>query len=332
MPALPAFSAASPYAVRVVLLSTYRRGLQPWIDREGLAGPVAVGAFGELYLNDRGCVGLVTGMGAINATASTLAFGLDPRFDVSRAYWFIAGLGGIDPEDAALGSAVWSEWIVDGDLVHEIDAREIPPDWSTGRLVLNTARPFAPPPPRAGTAFGVREAYRLNGALCAWALRLTQGIALADTPAVAAFRADYAGNSPAAAAPPRVLRGDVIAASTYWHGRLLNDWANRWVEFWTGGAGRMVITTMEDAGRAAAVQTLAAAGRADFARLLCLRTGCNYSRPPAGRDVVRSLGGDTGHDPFIGEAPCLENMIRVGGPVLDALLAGWARYERETPA
>ncbi len=332
MSLFPGLSSASPLPVRVVLLSTYRRGLQPWIDREGLRGPVPIGNGGELFLNDRGCAGLVTGMGAINATATTLAFGFDARFDVASAYWFIAGLGGIDPEDAGLGSAVWTEWIVDGDLVHEIDAREIPPDWSTGRLVLNTARPFAPPPPRAGTAFGVREVYRLNPALRDWALLLTAATPLADTPAVAEFRRTYADSFPAAAQPPRVLAGDIIAASTYWHGAKLNDWANRWVDFWTEGRGKMVITTMEDAGRAAAVQTLAAAGRADFSRLLCLRTGCNFSRPPAGLDVVRSLGGDTGHDPFIGEGPCLENMIRVGGPVLDALLADWPRYARETPA
>ena len=31
-----------------------------------------------------------------------MALGLDPRFDLSQAYWMVAGIAGIDPEDALL--------------------------------------------------------------------------------------------------------------------------------------------------------------------------------------------------------------------------------------
>ena len=48
----------------------------------------------------------------------------------------VAGIAGIDPEDGATGSAAWAEWVVDGDLGHEIDAREIPSDWPTGYIPL----------------------------------------------------------------------------------------------------------------------------------------------------------------------------------------------------
>ena len=34
-----------------------------------------------------------------------MALGMDPRFDFSDAYWLVAGIAGIDPEDASIGSA-----------------------------------------------------------------------------------------------------------------------------------------------------------------------------------------------------------------------------------
>src|ERR1700710_873626 len=51
---------------------------------------------------------------------------LTRRFALPHAYWLIAGIGGIDPKMGSLGSGVWSDWIVDGDIAHEIDAREAP--------------------------------------------------------------------------------------------------------------------------------------------------------------------------------------------------------------
>ena len=56
------------------------------------------------------------------------------------------------PPPARLASAVWSEWIVDGDLGYEIDAREIPQDtpeqrslWTTGFVPLRRSVPYEQP-------------------------------------------------------------------------------------------------------------------------------------------------------------------------------------------
>ena len=87
-------------------------------------------------LNDSGVLGVVTGVGTVRAAATIMVLGMDPRFDLSKAYWVVAGIAGIDPEEASLGSAAWAEWIVDGDLGHEIDAREIPAGWKTGMVPL----------------------------------------------------------------------------------------------------------------------------------------------------------------------------------------------------
>ena len=93
----------------------------------------------------------------------------------------------------------------------------------------------------------------------------------------------------------------------------------------------MVITTMEDGGSAAALQTLQDHGRANYERLMLLHTGCNYSCPPSRIDVATSLGGDHGNAPFVGELASLENMVRVGRPVVDALLEGWITFADRTP-
>src|ERR1700748_2938006 len=96
-------------------------------------------------MNDQGVMGILTGVGTARAAASIMALGLDPRFDLTKAYWLLVGIAGGDPQDASLGSAAWAEWVVDGDLAYEIDAREIPPQWSTGYVPLGKQVPYEQP-------------------------------------------------------------------------------------------------------------------------------------------------------------------------------------------
>ena len=93
-------------------------------------------------------MGMVTGMGSINSASAVTALALDPRFDLSKAYWLVAGIAGVDPSAASIGSAAWAEWLIDGDLAHEIDAREIPKDWPTGYFARDAKGPYAEPHPK----------------------------------------------------------------------------------------------------------------------------------------------------------------------------------------
>ena len=104
----------------------YPGELQLWVERLGLDTELPFPS-GEsnLFLNDEGVLAFVTGGGIPNATASVMALGLDPRFDLSKAYWLVAGVAGADPADLSLGSAAWARHVVDGDLAYEIDGREI---------------------------------------------------------------------------------------------------------------------------------------------------------------------------------------------------------------
>jgi purine nucleoside permease len=262
-------------------------------------------------------------MGTAKAAASIMALGMDPRFDLSKAYWLVAGIAGIDPADGSLGSAAWAEWVVDGDIGYEIDAREIPKDWKTGYVPLRKSTPYELP--LATPNYG--EAYHLNAALVDWAFRLTEHVQLMDTEAMQKERAAYPG--PNAQRAPFVLKGDTLSSSTFWHGKLMNQWANDWVKYHTGGQGNYVTTGMEDTGTLQSLTFLAKAGRADVNRVLVLRTASDFDSPTGSLTAAESLARNSKQ--FTGFLPSLEAAWRVGHTVVDELVAKWPQYRTTIP-
>src|SRR6266478_3784138 len=206
--------AATRIPVKVVVVTMFERGadtgdepgeFQYWVERDklDLVYPFPQG-YRDLRMNRQGVLGVVTGVGTAKAAATIMALGLDPRFDLRKSYWVVAGISGIDPADGSLGSAAWAEWVVDGDLAHEIDAREIPADWKTGYVPLRKSTPYEMPRyvPDEG------ECYQLNPALVDWAYRLTKDVQLEDTDAMRRRRAQF--DSENARRQPFVLKGDII--------------------------------------------------------------------------------------------------------------------------
>src|SRR5207245_10664731 len=150
-----ATSSSKPIPIKVVVVAMLERcedtrdgpgGYQLWLEREHLDQvlPLAAG-YHHVRVNKDGVLGILTGVGTAKAAASVMAVGLDPRFDLSKAYWIIAGIGGGDPADVSLGSAVWANHVIDADLAYEIDAREIPADWPTGYVPLRRTAPYEQP-------------------------------------------------------------------------------------------------------------------------------------------------------------------------------------------
>lgn len=303
---------------------------QYWVEREKLDRTWALpAAYHDVRANaDGSVIGIVTGVGNSNAAASVMALGLDPRFDLSKSYWLIAGIAGADPADIAVGSAVWADYAVEGDLGHEIDAREVPADWKTGFIPLRKKKPYELPLQPAAERGD--NCYALNPRLLAWAYALTKDTPLVEDDGVIAFRKRYTQH-PQAMQSPRVAIGSNLASSTYWHGKLLNQWANDWVKYYTEGRGNYVTTAMEDTGSLRALTNLTKAGRADVNRVLLLRTASNYDMQPPGLTAAQSLSGeDIGH--YSAYLPSLEAAHRVGSKVVHALVAGWDRYEKEIPS
>ena len=86
-----------------------------WVERLPLTEriPFPYGFRDLRYNSEKSVIGIVSGVGTARAAASIMALGMDPRFDFTRAYWLVAGIAGVNPLEASIGSAAWAEWVVD---------------------------------------------------------------------------------------------------------------------------------------------------------------------------------------------------------------------------
>jgi len=332
----PAVADETREPIRVVIAAMYELGeasgdapgeLQFWVERLPLERtmPFPLGE-SDLYLNDEGVMAVLLGGGIPNATATIMALGADPRFDLSKAYWLIAGVAGGDPADMSLGSAAWARHVVDGDLAYEIDAREIPDDWPYGFFPLGSNRPAERPEDISNGWTLATISFSLNTQLVDWAFSITRDLVLGDAPGITEYRKLFDGY-PLAQKAPFVTVGDTLSSSTYWHGRILNQWANDWMRLYAGENANFMTSNMEDSGTMTALHRLARTGIVDIDRVLVLRTASNLTMPPPGKTAVWSK---TLPYPDRGR-PALESAFLVGNTVVQALLADWPRYENQLP-
>jgi len=325
----------SPIHVKVVVVTMFERGkdtgdapgeYQFWVEREHLDQVFDLPAgFHHVRMNKDGVLGIVTGEGAAKAAASIMALGLDPRFDLSNAYWIVAGIAGGDPADVSIGSSVWVQHVVDGDLAYEIDAREIPKSWPTGYVPFGRSAPYQKPVPSDDG-----NCYTLNPQLVAWAYQLTKGVRLPDSEITAAgrqYRASFVG-FPNAQKEPFVAEGDEVSASTFWLGALMNRWANRWDRYFTGG--NYMVSAMEDSGTLQSLTFLDHAGRADLRRVLVLRTISDLDRQPPGETAVEILK-SMQRAQYPGYLAALDAAERVGDTVVRNIVANWPERETSVP-
>ena len=333
---IPLLAVAAPIAIKVVVISMFEYGeitgdrpgeFQFWVERLPLEKslPFPAGEF-DLRLSEDGVLGICTGGGIANATASVMALGMDDRFDLSNAYWLVAGIAGVDPEDLSLGSAAWAKFVIDGDLLVQIDAREIPADWPYGIIPLGSDKP-AKVQSDLSTGWTVDTIkFALNESLVNWAYRLTRDVEIPASRGLAKFRAQFSDN-PNAMKPPFVTIGDTLSASTYWHGHHFNHWANDWVKLYSSQQGNFMTSNMEDSGTMTALHRLARINKVDANRVLVLRTASNFTVPPPGKTATWSA---TAEYPDKGRA-ALEAAYRVGSVVVKALVANWDQYQNELP-
>lgn len=323
----PLPAAAKAIQVKVVVLTMFEVGrptgdvageFQLWAERYPFTEQVAVpGIEQPVRVSKDGVVLVLAGMNA-RSRQSVTALALDPRFDVRRAYWLVAGIAGVDPQAGSIGSAAWARYVVDADAAHEMDDREAPADWPWGIYSLGTRKPGL-----KGSAEGASGmAWRLDPGLVGWAYALTRNTPLPDEPRLQAARARYTAAE--ARRPPFVFLGDAIGTARFWHGERRTAWARDWMRIWTDGQGRLAMTDCEDHQVLDALTLLGRSGRADPKRALVLRTASNYSAAPPGADPVFDFAPG-------GLEAGVEAAWRVGAPVVKALVAGWDRYATTLP-
>ncbi len=328
-------AADKPREVKVVVISLFERGadtgdlpgeFQHWVEREKLDEVIPFPAGNrDLRMNQQGVLGVCAGIGTARAAASIMALGLDPRFDLSKAYFLVAGIAGGDPADVTLGSAAWANWVVDGDLAHEIDGREIPADWPTGMIPLRRTKPYEKPRRELNEG----EYYQLNAKLVDWAFALSKDLKLDDSEKLNDRRARFVGY-PNAQAGAKVVKGDTLSASTFWHGKLMNQWANDWVRYYSDGAANYVTTAMEDTGVLQSLTWLARTKRVDRERVLVLRGVSNFDMQPPGVTATESLAGEK-IGQYAAYTQSLENIYRAGSTVVHAIVKDWKKYRDTMP-
>jgi purine nucleoside permease len=329
--AVPAARAGAQHArgddrtVKVMIVSMVASERQVWLDRLGPWRDIAVPGLSPHYpavhCNRSGVCIVTTGIGHSNAAASITALVFSRMFDLSNTYFIVAGVAGIDPAQGTLGSAAWARYLVEFGLQWEIDAREIPPEWTSGYLGIYAANPTQKPRLESRT-----EVFQLNEALLGHAYALSRHVPLADSAPAQAARAKF--TAAPANRPPAVLQCDTASADTWFSGTRLGQRASEWTKILTDGRGVFCTAQQEDNATYEALRRGATAKLVDLDRVAVLRAGSNFLRPYEGQSSADNLLSYAAQGGF---AIALENLYRAASPLVRQIVDDWTRWRRGVP-
>ncbi|OAA45881.1 Purine nucleoside permease [Beauveria brongniartii RCEF 3172] len=321
--------AADIIAPKVMIVSMFAPEAQAWyhnFEYSGLGNLSAIDItsrglsmlFPSIFCTQDASVCHVTvGEGEINAAASAMALLLSPAFDLRETYFLLGGIAGVNPHRATLGSVAFARYAVQVGLQYEVDPRSAPDDWETGYISYGSNRPRQYPSVVYGS-----EVFELNAKLRDVAYDLASTATFDDADNARALRAQYAAGSAAAAAPPSLVKCDVTTSDVYFVGDQLAREFDTTTRIWTNGTGAYCMSAQEDnAILEVLVRGAAALDRlVDFARVVLLRAGANFDRPPPGVPI-RDFMAEAAVQP--GQAIAAQNMYSAGVQVVRGIVRGW---------
>ncbi|MEW6347047.1 MAG: purine nucleoside permease [Paraburkholderia sp.] len=306
--------------VKVMIISMFGPEGQVWLDHLGPWQDVAVDGlspdYPTVHCNRQDVCVMTTGMGHANAAASIMALTFSSRFDLRHTYFMVAGIAGIDPERGTVGSAAWAKYLVDFGIQWELDGREIPSNWNTGYLGINTKSPSEKPPLDYRT-----EVFQLNPRLADAAFALSRKVTLADNAQAQAARAHF--NYAPANLPPSVIQCDTLAGDTWWSGTLIGERARDWTKLLTDGKGTYCTTQQEDNATYEALKRAASVHRVDLNRVAVLRAGSDFDRPYSGQTSVDNLLNYAAQGGF---TIAVDNLFIAGNPLVQQIVTHWSQW------
>lgn len=260
---------------------------------------------------------MITGESEINAATTVTTIAFSPLFDLTKTYFFVAGIAGINPKRATTGSATFARYAVQVALQYEIDIRELSAAYSTGYIPLGADFPDQYPTSIYGT-----EVFEVNAALRTIAADFARKAKLSDSTAAKSYRAHYAnasGEYKAATLAPSVVECDVATSDVYYSGNILGTAFENTTKLFTNGTGDYCSTAQEDNATLEVLLRASAHKLTDFARIIVMRTASDFDRPYPGVSAAYNLlFADQG-----GFEPALENIYHAGIEVVQGILKGW---------
>ncbi|EXJ93523.1 hypothetical protein A1O1_01915 [Capronia coronata CBS 617.96] len=313
-----------PIAPKIVIISMFEPEAAVWwgLDEfDLLAQNITIPGLSPLFPEahctaDGDICQIITGESEINAATTVSAFVLSPDFNLTKSYFFIAGIAGVNPKVATLGSVTFAKYAVQVALQYEFDIRDIPSNFTTGYIPLGSDSPDDYP----GNIYGT-EVFEVNEALRDVAMSFASAAALNDSAASQAYRALYAQEAAyiLGSEPPSVVGCDVATSDVYYSGTHLSEAFENTTTIWTNGSGVYCSTAEEDNASLEAILRAAKMNLTDYSRAIVMRTASDFDRPPPGISEIQNLL-------YVnqgGFSPAIRNIYLAGIKVVTGILEGW---------
>ncbi|KAK3690321.1 purine nucleoside permease-domain-containing protein [Podospora appendiculata] len=316
-------------APKVLIISMFAPEADIWyanMPHSGLGDLLAVNVstpgLSMLYphvhcLADHSVCQVTVGEAEINAAASMMAVTLSTKFDLRKTYFLVAGIAGVSPKVSTLGGVALSRFVVQVALQYEFDAREMPKNFTSGYFSYGTLLPNEYPTTIYGT-----EVLEINEALRDIAYSYAAKAKLTDNSGAAEYRARYhaAGSAYASAAePPSVVKCDSATSDVYYSGALLSEEFENVTEVWTNGTGEYCMTAQEDNATLEVLLRMAIEGIVDFSRVIVMRTGSDFDRPPPGVSAYQHLVILQQNGFLI----AIDNIFQAGIEIVKGIVSNW---------
>lgn len=199
----------------------------------------------------------------------------------------------------------------------EFDAREMPENFTTGYVGYGTLKPGVLPETWYGT-----EVFEVNEDLRQIAYQLASKANLSDNAIAAKYRTNYAATGEAheaATLPPSIVLCDSATSDVYYSGALLAEAFDNTTTLWTNGSGHYCMSAQEDNATLEVLLRMAIEGLVDFSRIIVMRTGSNFDRPPPGVTAYEHLLVNVQN----GFPIAVENIYNAGVEIAKGVLCDW---------
>lgn len=154
------------------------------------------------------------------------------------------------------------------------------------------------------------------------AYRLASKANLSDNAIAAEYRERYAASGEAhlaATQPPSVVLCDSATSDVYYSGDLLAEAFDNTTTLWTNGSGHYCMSAQEDNATLEVLLRMAIEGLVDFSRIIVMRTGSDFDRPPPGVSAYDHLLINDQN----GFEIAIENIYYAGIEIVKGVLSDW---------